>query len=354
MNNGKFNMRFVKYTQVVLAVMFLVILAGGVVRTTGSGMGCPDWPKCFGLWVPPTCSCQLPADYKQKYAEKRMQKNERVAKFFKAVGNEAYANQILNDPKIKEEQEFNPVQTWTEYINRLLGALFGVLMLIHVVLSFRKGRRIQKAIPWLSLLALVMTGAQAFLGSLVVSTNLDASMINWHLFLALAIGIALCFIWVLSDQRPAQTNTIWKGFWWVLGYLVIGITIQLLTGTEVRVALKGLLQHNSPVIETFYQIGSTFLFHRSFSISILLAALVLFSKGKNYSSDKSYRLGLYTILIVAIMQSLSGIAMIYVEMPAIAQATHILFASILYTSLFFVAMRVVFLRVILNTHQSIH
>ena len=73
-----------------------LILAGGIVRATGSGMGCPDWPKCFGRWIPPTEFSQLPSNYREIYGA-----------------------------KLKGEVEFNAVKTWIEYANRLLGVLVG-------------------------------------------------------------------------------------------------------------------------------------------------------------------------------------------------------------------------------------
>ncbi|HVX26033.1 MAG TPA: COX15/CtaA family protein, partial [Parafilimonas sp.] len=99
---------YINFTRIVLIFVFLVILAGGIVRTTQSGMGCPDWPHCFGMWAPPLSAKSLPSDYK-KYLSKQ-----------------------------DIDAVYNPAHAWTEYINRLITGALGILILIHVVWSFKK------------------------------------------------------------------------------------------------------------------------------------------------------------------------------------------------------------------------
>ena len=112
----------------VVATLFL-ILVGGLVRATGAGMGCPDWPKCFGQFIPPTHVSQLPADYKQVYVEQRLEKNAKIVSFLNSLGFVDLASNIENDPNVGKEEEFSAIKTWIEYINRLIGAIIGLLVL---------------------------------------------------------------------------------------------------------------------------------------------------------------------------------------------------------------------------------
>ena len=48
-------------------VLCLLIGMGILVKASGSSESCPNWPKCFGYWVPPSCECSLPDDYRITY-----------------------------------------------------------------------------------------------------------------------------------------------------------------------------------------------------------------------------------------------------------------------------------------------
>src|ERR1700709_737316 len=118
--------RFTTINLITIVLLFVLILAGGVVRSTGSGMGCPDWPKCFGRYVPPTESSELPADYKQKYVAGPEAQNKKFAKTLDVFGFSDLATRLRQDRSILVPEEFNAAKTWTEYINRLIGAISGL------------------------------------------------------------------------------------------------------------------------------------------------------------------------------------------------------------------------------------
>ena len=129
---------FRKSVIVSLILVYLVIAAGSVVRMTGSGMGCPDWPKCFGYWIPPTERDQLDWKANHPYEEGQviiLDEELRVAK------NNFLSTGAFNannwDYYTKHNYAiFNAYHTWIEYINRLLGVLAGLAVLVMTVLSF--------------------------------------------------------------------------------------------------------------------------------------------------------------------------------------------------------------------------
>ena len=170
---------YLNYTRIVLLFVFLVILAGGIVRTTQSGMGCPDWPHCFGMWVPPFSAKGLPADYK-KYLSKQ-----------------------------DIDAAYNPAHAWTEYVNRLITGALGILILIHLSWSFKKFFRTRQIICWLSCLFLIGTLFEAWLGKLVVETNLEVVKITLHMLAALFLAIIpVLILHKLNDNKIVHDKTL--------------------------------------------------------------------------------------------------------------------------------------------------
>src|SRR5690606_32009232 len=218
--------RFIMVNKITIIILYVVILAGGVVRSTGSGMGCPDWPKCFNRFIPPTHVSQLPADYEQEYIEGRAKKNERFANTLEKFGFSNLADKIRHDESILEHEDFNAVKTWTEYVNRLAGATLGLFLFACFVFStaFLKTRR---RIFFLSLLNIFLVGFQAWMGSIVVSTNLTPWVITVHMLLALVILAIAIYTYFQARVLRDRNMLVNQHSGWIKYFAVLIIILTL-------------------------------------------------------------------------------------------------------------------------------
>jgi cytochrome c oxidase assembly protein subunit 15 len=315
--------RFLKFQWVVLILIFLVVFAGSFVRMSGSGMGCPDWPKCFGKWVPPTELTELPENYREAYLLKRQKKVEKFCKFLEKIGLDATAQKILNDPDVYKEEAFNARKTWIEYINRLAGFLAGNAMLLGfgwLLLFYRKRK-------WLLLtgLNLVLMGIEAWFGSIVVATNLVPWTITIHLFLALVIiGIQLYLLHNMQNKQRSDLPKE-KAFQW-LSWLILGITFyQMFLGTQVRESIDALVKKGYTRTEWIDQLGLPFFIHRSFSWLVLILLVYLFWQNRQKWHYSRINVAFY--LLAAELST--GVALAYADMPGLVQTAHLVFATIL-------------------------
>jgi cytochrome c oxidase assembly protein subunit 15 len=328
--------RFIRLNLITIVVTLLLILAGGIVRSTGSGMGCPDWPKCFDQYIPPTSADQLPADYKEKFVAGRVAKNERFAKTLDKMGKSQLADSIRHDTSILQPETFNAAKTWTEYINRLMGALTGFLLLGLLVYSFTY-RKTAKRIIILSFLNLIIVGFQAWLGSIVVSTNLVAWIVTVHMLLALVILAILIYTYNYSEQLDKQPTVVMAKIGWLklLIFLAILVTIvQIVLGTEVREAVdevsKNLMYNDRDSWLT--RAGRIFSLHRDMAIAVLLLNIIIYKLIRDRFSGKATAIVIVnSVAVTLILQIIIGLLLSNLALPPYAQALHILFSTLLFS-----------------------
>lgn len=318
---------FNRFSLLTLIAVYVLILVGGIVRSTGSGMGCPDWPKCFGNWVPPTDVSELPDNYKEIYSEKRAKKNVRFAKYLTILGFDETADRILTDESILEEADFNKHKTWIEYINRLLGVLIGLFILGTFVLSI-KFLKTDKTIFYVALATLLLVIFQGWIGSIVVSTNLVPWVVTVHMLLALVIVALLVFL-VYRITYSWDTQVQFKHrklFMWILGACMLTLLVQIVLGTQVREAIDHIAAYlNYSNRELWINgIGEIFITHRSFSWVILFLHVVLLVV---VGSLKRSMLTVSLILVI-ILTIISGAVMGYFAIPAAMQPVHLLLGTL--------------------------
>ena len=325
--------RFIKANRITIFVLFLVILAGGVVRSTGSGMGCPDWPKCFNRIIPPTNVSQLPAGYEQHYIDGRVKKNQRFAKMVAFFGYPEMADKIRHDESILKHEEFNAAKTWTEYINRLVGVTVGFCLLFSAIFSFTY-RKSKPSILWWSVLNLIVVVIQAWLGSIVVSTNLMPWIITVHMLLALIIVAISIYTFYLATTMRNKSILINNRFDLLKGiavFLLLLTVVQVVYGTEVREAIDHLNYEGVSRQDWISSIGASYDIHRMLAYISLGATVLLFFLVKNkFSSLTLQSRYAWIVLILVGVQMVSGIILVRFNVPAVAQTTHLVFASLFF------------------------
>jgi heme a synthase len=311
-----------KFHWITLLFIYLVVIAGSIVRMTGSGMGCPDWPKCFDQYIPPTNVADLPENYQDYYSSKREEKIKKFSSFLKGIGLDHKANILQKDKSLLIEQPFNVWNTWTEYINRLIGALAGLFILGGVVISlFSKVQRLKKVI--LCCLLLVLTFFQAWWGSMVVATNIVPWVLTVHMIIAaFMIGIQV----VIIEQWTTNKNFIPKSIFRLAFLGIIILIIQIIIGTQVRQHVDDWLTSNSRDTFNFIQLAD-FISHRTVALALVIYVILL--TFINYFKKVHSKI-VYAIFTLLIFEAITGKILADYCLPIFLQPFHLLFALLLF------------------------
>lgn len=285
---------FQKLALATTAVTYLLILVGGLVRAVGAGLGCPDWPKCFGSWVPPFRADQLPAGY---------------------------------DPL-----QFNAALTWTEYLNRLLGVMVGLLIfatLAAAIAWYRGARRVL----WPTAAAFLLVGFQGWLGGRVVAHGLEPWIVTAHLVVALVIVSLLLYATVnafFPDAAPApspERRLIGRG-----AYALIALTLaQVAVGTQVRSRIDdAAATREVPREELLATVGAVDLFHRNGALLVLAGGLALLVAVRRRPKEPaSLRGAAAAVVALTLAQIGAGVLLATLGLPRAAQVAHLTLASLL-------------------------
>ncbi|MCX8491544.1 MAG: COX15/CtaA family protein, partial [Cyclobacteriaceae bacterium] len=257
----------------------------------------------------------------ESYAALREKKNQKFIKYLETVGMTKTANQLSLDKSILVESDFNPVKTWIEYVNRLLGVVVGFLILVLGWHSIRY-RTSKPIVFWVSVATLIAVLFQGWFGSIVVSTNLTTWTVTVHMLVALLIVGLLAFL-IFASGRNLEVVNAPKGTSLILVACSVFLLAQILFGTQVREGIDKLVSF--PRATWVSSLGLEFIVHRSFSWLVLGLHILLFWRlGKTTALN-----ALSNALIGLIWGSLlTGVGMAYFNIPAALQPIHLLLAAI--------------------------
>ncbi len=279
-----------------ISVYFLIFF-GGLVRVSGAGLGCPDWPKCFDRWIPPTSIAQLP---------------EHI------------------DP-----DDFNFALAWIEYVNRLIGVMVGIFVAGTAIWALRRyTRHLTLVIP--ASLAAILVAYQGWQGGQMIEARLEANLVSLHMGLAFIIALLSTYVtqkaWYLQAGKKPSVAHLDRGIRiGMIGLIVVSV-IQVVTGTQMRTAIEAAMQEYPLLPETVLltRIPSWHMFHILLGVILTIIAWQVGARILRRPIGKAplVESTAWTMMIVAAVQILIGSVLIMFDLAALLQLFHLLLSAV--------------------------
>ena len=183
-------MSYRNFLKLTLLLAFCVIVLGAYTRLSDAGLGCPDWPTCYGELVVPAS----PEEVEQKH--------------------------------YLEQRPLEPHKGWAEMIHRYFAGTLGLAILILAVWSWRRRAADPQQPVWVPTLLLVVVVFQALLGMWTVTLLLKPVVVMGHLLGGFATLSLLFLLLLMTGRRRTVVGEMGRA-WPLLALLVVILQIAL-------------------------------------------------------------------------------------------------------------------------------
>ena len=269
--------RFAKLAVAAAAATFVLIAVGGLVRATDSGLGCPDWPLCFGDWLPPV-----------------------------------------------------NLHAWIEHSHRLVAAAFvGPLVAAVGLITVFSARRHDRPLLAAAVVAGVLVIVQSLLGGAVVLQGLAAELVSTHLAMALTVLAAVIFIAERATNGPMPAARPRPVLTRLVAVTAVAIFAQMLLGSWVTGQHAGLAFDDIPLMDGSVipaidtQTQAIHAVHRAMSLVVaLLAVWTALAIHRSTDAPLPRRLSIVLVALVAI-QIVLGLANVASRLSALFVVPHL-------------------------------
>lgn len=251
----------------------VLVITGGAVRLTGSGLGCPTWPRCTDDAFTPHGAMNLNA----------------------AI----------------------------EFGNRTLTFVLSAVAILTFIAAWQSKRRD------LRILALVMglgIPAQALVGGITVLTDLNPWVVSFHLLVSLAIiGLSVLFIWRLDRPAPATPPLgpalvlAWLTFGAAWAVLYIGTVV---TGSGPHAGDADAPRNGLDPLQLSQVHADVVFLFVGLTVGLLVVVLVL-------GASASVRRAVTVLLALELAQGLIGFVQYFTDLPIVLVGFHMLGAALI-------------------------